>query len=247
MAVKFSKKQISVYIISILFITLLFLLLYFTLLKPVQIETARLENDLATQRQLLEVVQSKVKQTQDQTVENTVELQKKVPVKPVVEQFLLDLEKAEVVSNSFITNMGFKDAEVTDQSTLEEYVESTQDDNEDETNGENQPNEAIQLPQGIKKLTVNLSVQSPDYYAMEQFINTLETQTRITQIENLAFSGQEEITSVEQEIGPIAFTLSVSTFYLPKLTDLVDQLPVFEILLPSNKQNPFPSGIKDNE
>ena len=247
MALQFSKKQLTSYIISTLFITLLFLLLYFSLLKPIQIETARLENDLATERQLLEVVQSKVRQTQDQTVESTVELQKKVPVKPIVEQFLLDLEKAEVVSNSFITNMGFGAVEVTDQSTSEEYVESTQDDNEDETKGENQPSAAIQLPQGIKKLTVNLSVQSPDYYAMEQFINTLETQTRITQIENLAFSGQEEITSVEQEIGPIAFTLSVSTFYLPGLTDLVDQLPVFEILLPSNKQNPFPLGIEDSE
>ncbi|MBE4908148.1 type II secretion system protein M [Bacillus luteolus] len=244
MAKQLSKKQLVIILMSSLLILLLFVFLYFLLIKPLETEHDRLENDLKTEKQLLEVVQTRVAQMQNQTYESTIELQKRVPVKPILEQFLLDLEKAEVVSNSFISNMSFGETEVTPQNTLEEYVDMN---NNDETAEEAQEQENAQFPAGLEKITVNLSVVAPDYFALEEFITTLESQKRITQIENLVFAGTEEITSIEQEINPIPFTLTVSTFYLPSLTDLVDDLPTLETPLPSNKRNPFPTGIKDND
>lgn len=244
MAKQLSKKQLVIISMSSLMILLLFIFLYFLIIKPLETEHDRLESDLKTEKQLLEVVQTRVAQMQNQTYESTIELQKRVPVKPILEQFLLDLEKAEVVSNSFISNMSFGEAEVTPQNTLEEYVDMN---NNEETSDEAQEQENAQFPAGLEKITVNLSVVAPDYFALEEFITTLESQKRITQIENLVFAGTEEITSIEQEINPIPFTLTVSTFYLPSLTDLVDDLPTLETPLPSNKKNPFPTGIKDND
>lgn len=248
MAKQLTKKQLLIIGMSSLLILLLFIFLYFLLIKPLETERDRLENDLKTEKQLLEVVQSRVNQMQNQTFESTIELQKRVPVKPVLEQFLLDLEKAEVVSNSFISNMSFGEAVVTPQNTLEEYIDMNKDDETaEETSEESPEQENTQFPEGLEKLTVNLSVVAPNYFALEEFITTLESQTRITQIENLVFAGQEEITSIEQEINPVPFTLTVSTFFLPSLTDLVDDLPTLETPLPSNKKNPFPTGVKDND
>lgn len=245
MAKQLSKKQLFSITISSLLILLFFIALYFTLIKPLETNRNQLENDLKTEKQLLEVVQTRVNQMQNQTFESTIELQKQVPVKPVLEQFLLDLEKAEVVSNSFISNMSFGEAIVSPQNTLEEYIDMNKD---EETSEEAQEQEnSTQFPEGLERITANLSVVAPDYFALEEFITTLESQTRITQIENLVFAGQEEITSIEQEINPVPFTVTVSTFYLPSLTDLVDDLPTLETPLPSNKKNPFPTGIKDND
>ncbi|QOR65697.1 pilus assembly protein PilO [Cytobacillus suaedae] len=249
MAKQFTKKQLLIITMSSLLILLLCVFLYYLLIKPLETERGQLENELKTEKLLLEVIQTRVNQMQNQTFESTIELQKRVPVKPVLDQFLLDLEKAEVVSNSFISNMSFGEVVVTPQNTLEEY--SDMNDNEEETtdekNEEAQKQENTQFPPGLEKITVNLSVVAPDYFALEEFITTLESQTRITQIENLVFAGTEEITSIEQEISPVPFTLTVSTFYLPSLTDLVDDLPIIETPLPSNKKNPFPTGIKDND
>ncbi len=244
MAKQLSKKQLVIISMSSLMILLLFTFLYFLIIKPLEVEHDRLESDLKTEKQLLEVVQTRVAQMQNQTYESTIELQKRVPVKPILEQFLLDLEKAEVVSNSFISNMSFGEAEVTPQNTLEEYVDMN---NNEETSNKAQEQERAQFPAGLEKITVNLSVVAPDYFSLEEFIKTLESQTRITQIENLVFAGTEEIRSIEQEINPIPFSLTVSTFHLPSLTDLVDDLPTLETPLPSNKRNPFPTGIKDND
>lgn len=53
-----------------------------------------------------------------QVTKGTRELQKKVPVKPLQEQVILDLEKAENVANSKIKSMSFtKDADAAPEGT----------------------------------------------------------------------------------------------------------------------------------
>jgi type IV pilus assembly protein PilO len=247
MATRFLKNK-SIYIpLAALIIIGGLYLSYLLFLKPLQIEIDRLENEVTTEKKVLELLQASTNQTQDQTKISTVELQKKVPTKPIIEQFILDLEKAEVVSDSFITGIGIGEEQVTEQSTIEEYVQINQENsNEDETTSDEQTDQA-KLPEGLNKVTVNLSVTSSDYFAVEEFISTLENQTRLTQVENISFSGQQEITSLNQEINPISYSITVSTFFFPGLTDLVDQLPLLEVPAPSNKKNPFPTGIKDSQ
>lgn len=266
----FSKKQVYLLLAAILTAAFLFTGLYFWLLFPLKAESALKQNELKSERKLLELLDTKIFQTNNDTFETTVELQKKLPVKPLTEQLILDLEKAETVSNSFIIKMDFSEegngAEQSDnqaaaagampdsQSIAAQGPENP--DNKIGTAGNvpdqnqpaaNQAQENEQLPAGIKKIKVNLTVQSPSYFEMEDFITSLESMPRIIKVDSILFSGTQEITSVEQTTGPLTYQLSVSAFYAPGLTNLQNQLPPMEAPEPSKKRYPFDNAPELNK
>jgi type IV pilus assembly protein PilO len=94
---------------------------------------------------------------------------------------------------------------------------------------------------GLKKLNVNLSVESPTYEDIEKFIATLESLKRIVVVESINYSGGEEITTLdpEKEKEPISYTLTVSAYYLPGLEDLIAELPKIDAPVPAKKKNPL--------
>jgi type IV pilus assembly protein PilO len=176
------------------------------------------------------------------------ELQKKLPVEPVLEQFLLDLEKAETVSGSFITSMSFGE-EGTDEATnlVEEYIQEAQGSTnaEEESVEENLTEDGI--PGGIERLTVNLTVEAPSYFELEAFLKAIEETRRISKIDELSFSGNEEAISTNTRPEKLTYSLTISTFYYPRLVELKDQLPPLEIPNPSQKMNPLVPLISSNE
>jgi type IV pilus assembly protein PilO len=155
-----------------------------------------------------------------------------------VEQLILELEKAEVVSDSRIMNMTFGDADFTaSTTTLDEYVEANSSTNTEGT--AEQQTEQAYLPEGLKKVTINLSVESENYEDLTTFLEELEGLTRITQIESVAFTGLPELTSIAQELTSLTYSVQLSAFYHPELADLIEDLPPISAPEPSNKTNPF--------
>jgi type IV pilus assembly protein PilO len=244
MKLSFSKKHKLILLVGILLIVLLVVFAQFFKLSPLKSDLESKEHTLATEQKLLEsITQNKLDETKKVT-EDTRELQKKVPVSPLQEQFILDLEKAENVSNSKISTMSFsKDVDVPmeTEAPVTETTETTEVP-EVETVQEASAEQAAPAPStGLKKLSVNLSASSPAYEDIEKFIATLESLKRIVVVESINYSGGEEITTLdpEKEKEPISYTLTVSAYYLPGLEDLIAELPKIDAPAPANKKNPL--------
>ncbi|PLS01305.1 pilus assembly protein PilO [Neobacillus cucumis] len=227
-------------------------------LSPLKADLSIKEQSLKSEKKLLQVAQKKSDTSKSES-EDTVELQKKVPVEPLQEQFILDLEKAETVSNSEIKSMSFaKDADVTvatDQAnpqagTTNQTSTTTQTGSNQNTSNQTATNEtgttqagtqqqSASPSSGLKKLTVQLQIESPTYKDLETFIGTLESLTRIVAVEAINYTGEQEVTSLETETQPLNYSLTVSAFYMPNLTDLKADLPKMDAPSPAGKDNPL--------
>nr|WP_263325557.1 pilus assembly protein PilO [Neobacillus sp. Marseille-Q6967] len=252
MKLTLSKKQKLIILIGTLSLVLLIVIGQFLLLSPLKSDLESKEQTLATEQKLLETIgQNKDDETKKVT-EDTRELQKKVPVKPLQEQFILDLEKAENVSKSKILTMGFtKDTDVTVETAqtgaegtaaaenAENNTETTAATGDTATQDPVAQQQAASPSTGLKKLSVSLSVESPSYEDIEKFIGTLESLNRIVVVESVNYSGGEEITTLEQEKKPLTYSLTVSAYYLPTLNDLIAELPKIDAPAPANKKNPL--------
>ncbi|MFL6554822.1 MAG: pilus assembly protein PilO [Bacillus sp. (in: firmicutes)] len=248
MKLRFSKQQGLIIGGVALFVVLFILYAQFFKLAPLKADLGIKQQSLESEQKLLEIVSQKTAEDTKKTSEDTKELQKKLPVKPLQEQLILDLEKAENISNSKISTMSFsKDADVittTDQTDAAngtgEQTTTTQTDTTQATaNQDTTQQPASTTIAGMKKLTVSLSVESPNYEKLEQFIDTLETLKRIIVVESISYSGGQEITSLDQEEQPLTYSLTISAFYLPSLDDLAGELPKIDAPAPAGKDNPL--------
>lgn len=251
MKLSFSKKYKLILLVGLLLIVLLVVFAQFFKLSPLKSDLALKEQTLATEKKLLDSITQKKLDETNKVTEDTRELQKKVPVSPLQEQFILDLEKAENVSNSKISSMAFsKDTDVPMTTEAAPAVETanatetaeTTEVPEVKTVQETTAEQAAPAPtSGLKKLTVNLSVESPVYEDIEKFIATLESLKRIVVVESINYSGGEEITTLDpaEEKKQISYTLTVSAYYLPGLEDLIAELPKIDAPAPANKKNPL--------
>jgi type IV pilus assembly protein PilO len=244
MKLSFSKKHKLILLVGILLIVLLVVFAQFFKLSPLKSDLESKEQTLASEQKLLESIsQNKLDETKKVT-EDTRELQKKVPVSPLQEQFILDLEKAENVSNSKISTMSFsKDVDVpmVTEAPVTENTETTEVPEVETVQEASADQAAPTTSTGLKKLNVNLSVESPTYEDIEKFIATLESLKRIVVVESINYSGGEEMTTLdpEKEKEPISYTLTVSAYYLPGLEDLIAELPKIDAPVPAKKKNPL--------
>lgn len=238
MTLRFSKKEKLIAFAGVALLLIVLCGLYFLYLQPLKAELEHKQNELKQETQLLTVIENQMQSMKTDVFESTDTLQQQIPVKPLVEQLLLDIEKAEIVSGSFVSDMEFSDGEVTEEAN--EDLENV-DTNSAGTEQEGEAKNSIALPAGMKKTTATLTVQSPSYFDMEKFISTLESQSRIIVIEEIDITGQDEIVSTDQDLQFISFEITISAFFMPKLTDLIAHMPKMEIPEPSNKKNPFTS------
>ncbi len=247
MRFRLSNKETLV--ISIVFLALLIGIANFYLFfnSPLQKSLQNGESELRQEEALLSTVEASIRNKQDNAFRGTLELQKRLPVASLLEQFLLDLEMAEVVSGSFITSMSFgekNDDELNDilgalqQQTQVVNSGNTEKSDENLTGNDQKPEGGI-IPEDIKRVKVNLTVESPTYFELEAFLKTLEDLRRITKVDELSFSGNQEVVSPDTKTSNITYMLSVSTFYYPKLEELKNQLPQLEIPESGKKINPL--------
>lgn len=263
----FNKKQLFLLGSTFLILILLFTFLYFFLFDPVKKEVVAKTSELKNEEQILSMVQAKAG-TGAVNFESTTELQKRLPVQPLTDQFVLNLEKAEVVSNSFIIDMEFTDGETSAETAPVEEPEATEDTSEssdaDEQESEEKDSETADtsdtaettesaptvqdnsvteapgtLPDSLKKISAKINVRSSSYEEMLEFIQTIQSTNRIVTIDSLTFEGAEEVTTRDQSLEPLEYELIVTSYYYPSLTDLQDQTPTVVTPKPSEKKNPF--------
>lgn len=235
---------------SILILICLLVGMYFFYLQPKIVENNKKNDQLETEQQLLSVIETNIQEKKETGEKNTFELQKNIPVKPLTDQLLIDIEKAEIISETMIQNMVFSNGEVAvdsadDEGILQEqFDKSTSLEVDEETANENNEDAelpAIEMPSGMKEMTATLEIRAKDYFALEKFISEIENNERIVLVRNINFSGEEERTSIsiEEENNLLTFYVTFSVFYMPDLVDLQESLPKLDVPSPGNKINPF--------
>ncbi|PLT30148.1 pilus assembly protein PilO [Peribacillus deserti] len=235
----FTKKQTIIFLLALLLGASLVAFLYFKLLYPVQNSVDIKRSELESEKKMAEVLMSKGNSAQETTFESTMELQKHLPVKPLVEQIVLELEKAEITSNSFIVSMNVHEDEEAAPGEEQEAAEAEEDLNHQDTGGEQDENSSEVLPKGLKKVDIEMTVQSLTYQDLENFIAALENSVRIMKVTDLKFNGGVEIMTIEQNPERLSYSVTVSAFYHPGLTDLIKELPPMDSPAPAKKTNPF--------
>lgn len=236
------KNEKFRYIFVFIFVSLIFVGVYFLYLYPKTKEISFKQSELSMQEQLLATLEGK--QGSFVSEYDVKEMQKIVPVAPLTQQIILEIEKAEGVSGSFVSNMTFSEMNEVTERQIDSESESVLEENEEEygTNNEDEGDvvETIHFPLGMKKVLIELNVQSPTYFEFEKFLSTLESLERMTVIEKIDFSANEEIIEEGQEIEPLKYRVILAVFYMPDLTDLIDSLPKIDTPPPANKRNPLP-------
>ncbi len=236
-------KQKWVFIIINLVLVISLVATYFYFFPTIKREVEAASEQLAFEKRMLQSVEENASMPQEEEeVFDMKEFQRLVPVQPLVDQFIFDLEKAEVFSDSFITTYTF----TTDSfsgTDLEMPIEEDNGENEQTEEADNTPqtNDAP-ISDAVERVTVNLSVMSPDYDSLVEFLHRIERIDRITKIDNISFGGRptvEKYRDIEENDGSLEYTIQISTFYLPELTQYIEDLPVIIYPSPSKKENPF--------
>ena len=263
MSWRLNKAQIYILVGICAAILLVFAALYYLQINPLKSTIESKKAEVETQQTVLDSISAKLNHTAGTTYQSTLELQKKLPVKPLGDQLILDFKKAEVISGSLILKMEVRDeelaeeaeavsAQTTDATGGTDAVDSTETvttagEGSESNTQDAQTDPPLPLPQGVKKLSVKVTVEADDYDEIETFIETMESSRRIMKVDSIEFVGSEEVTSIEQSAEPLVYTLGISAFYSPDLIDLQKQLPDMETPPPANKDNPLSIAPDVNE
>ena len=218
------QKEIGLIVLSSLFCTAIIAYSYFTFYSPKKESLAVAETTLTTDRQVLFALEQQLADQPETPVVSSLELQKKVPVDPLTELVLLQIEKAEVVSQSLVQSVSFTEGPF--------VIEA--------------PPEGVET---LQELLVSLSIETPTYTTLESFIAELERLDRILIIDSIQFSSLGEVTTADQEDEKLQLTLTFSAFYRPDLFELLEEGPKVDTPLPAEKVNPLPAnnGIDTGE
>ncbi|WP_079509911.1 hypothetical protein [Mesobacillus jeotgali] len=261
MNLQLEKKHVLAMIGLGLLSILVYMGAYFLYISPLKGSIALKESHLKTEQKLSGTLEARLAAASGSDFNSTAELQKLLPVDPMTEQLVLDLEKAEVISDSYITSMEFNhDGE---NASASQAIDAGQQNSAAETAaGQNQGVETISandeqqitFPEGVSKTSITVIVESDGYFSLEKFLATLENLQRIVLVDSISFSGPEEITSLSDNDNNIKMTLTINTFYLSGLDDLNTERPKIETPAPANKRDPFPAfgdyskdNVKDQE
>lgn len=218
------QKEIGLLVLSFVFCFAIVAYAYFTFYLPKKESLAVAETTLQTDRQVLFALEQQLAEQPEIPVVSSLELQKKVPVDPLTELVMLQIEKAEVVSQSLVQSASFTEGPF--------VIEA--------------PPEGVET---LQELLISLSIETPTYETLESFIDELEKLDRILIVDSIQFSSLGEVTTEEQENENLQLTMTFSAFYRPDLIELLDEGPKVDTPAPADKVNPLPAnnGIDTGE
>ncbi|UOY92628.1 hypothetical protein MUG87_00300 [Ectobacillus sp. JY-23] len=192
-----SKCQISIAAALLVLSGLVCLYIHFTVVKELQLEVEQKKQEIKVENML----QAKRKQKQKPVVATTGNTQfmlQKLPTKPLLDQYILDLANAESISGAVIQSTviqegagavvpagGMKEGKVTEAK--------------------------------LKPIPIVLSVEVKytAYEQLQSFIDTMENMARITHVQSIDFKGREEIVSADMTQEPYKCTITLATYYVP--------------------------------
>lgn len=237
-----SRNQLTIFLLSLLIIIGSYLAVYVVWMKPAELKVTQTEQQLKTEQLLL----TKVTQTgqTDQASTGTSDIiLKQLPVKPLVDQYMLELTKAEGISGVTIRNI-----------TLQETTQTTAAANSTGTTGtttgttssatqsttkQTTTSTATQAASAPVPITLNIDVQYNVYEQLHSFIKELEGMERITYVQGIAFQGRDEITQPNTKVTPYHCILQIAVYYMPSMKDLEQGTPSIQLPpLCKNRTNP---------
>lgn len=250
MNLRLEKKHYIILLAAAIVSIFVYLMAFYLYLKPLNTSLALKESQLKMEQELNTTLEARLATVNETDFSSTAELQKRLPVDPMVEQLVLDIEKAEVISNSFVSSIEFNAEQragvpLEQETTSEEQADQLNNESEDQVGNaiseEPVSNSQTMVPDGLLKTSVQINVKAENYFSLEKFIETLESLRRIVVVESISFSGPQESYAVSVEEVPIEMSLTINSFYFPELADLMDYNPKIQAPQPANKRNPFPT------
>ncbi len=236
-------KQTIFIILSVILFTAVFLVAFFFYIKPILQSLNLKQNELRMNEQVLATIGQNEGTDTKNDARSVTFLQQKLPVKPLTEQLVLEIAKAETISESFVKNIQVSEGDGLPVLAGVENPESQQKLEEQEAAPETQT--AGDLPAeagiaGMKKILITLDIESVNYFGLEKFIQTLENSKRIIAVEAIEFTGPDEIKDLSAGNSvTIPYKLIISAFYMPDLLELQKLLPKYSFPEPSSKRDPF--------
>ncbi|MEJ9210670.1 hypothetical protein [Bacillus smithii] len=256
------NKRVKMLIPLILVILFCFLdiFYYWKAIVPAKKQIAALSSQMAHVNDSSEKVQSQSeKQLSADDLKKVYQWQTALPWNDSVDQFILDLQKAETSSGCTIIQYAL--AEDSDSSTdagdgtnqADQMAGTNSNSNETsistgETastttqNNDSKPSKTAKtsLPSGVKQEKVNLVVQASTYPEIYQFLEKLEQMDRVNRVESIQFAGNDEPVSTENEANALTVNMTISVYYDSTIAKKLKLTPPsISTPDPSGKSNPL--------
>jgi len=228
-----SSKNSSVLLLTALVAALIFAVYYYVVI-PKKEEVDMLNSSVSSLQTEITSIQEQLNAVESGSNKesNIFALRKKVPQNREIDGLLLNIEEIAYVTksnvqsinfnnyDSLVSESGFSTPETQEESTTSETEETETTDAEATENGEPVQEEvptstlAQSLPPELKLITFNLSVESPDYDQLLEFIKEIENLERVMHIDTISYSLPGEENEFAEDASDVASaSIQVTTFY----------------------------------
>lgn len=198
------------------------IVLYFVLLRPLMSELSSNESAITSATDEIAVLEQQLANMDEEITETDVDqlvLEKKIPTERKLDEYLRDIQRLEVMTNSKIEQIQFVyDSNLGEQEKMED------DENEDEMDEleeeveiekvEIDPEILKEKPENLQVMTVKITAHSPDFNEFITFLETIENEERISIVTNLKLKKptERDIYFEEYETA-LGFEIELTTFY----------------------------------
>jgi len=258
-------KKIQTTLIVVLALLLIGLLAYFFfVIQPLKHDVADKERELALEEEVLASIENSQEDVETYEDHEIHALLRTLPVYPWIDHWMLDLEKAELISNTEISRYTFaKGMLASTRFTAQE--DDVEGDSEEEVVEEEENNVVVEVDdefdlesedtisddnivvlgddEEVNQVTANMSVSAESYEELFQFLYEIENLDRFTEIYALSFAAPSEamilLDQEEETSSELLFDVNVSTYYLEDLVDTFgDYKPSRPFIEPEIKSTP---------
>lgn len=211
------QKEIAMIVIAVIVLLGSAAYSYFSLYAPAKEARLQSEQLLSSEKEVLMSLQAQQKSAPPTEKISTSDLQQKVSVDPLTDLILLQVEQAELISDTLVTSVNFAEAPV----ALAQPVEGLE---------------------NVQEVLTTIEFNAADYKNITTFIKEIEAMERIMVVDSIDFSANPEVTKEDQEGEPLTVSVSFSAFYRPDLIKLEESLPKVDSPAPAKKSNPLPKN-----
>lgn len=220
------QKEMGLLILAIVFLLVLAAYSYFQLYAPAKESNEQAKQTVANERDILFALQRQEAQQSPAVSSGSRSLQEKLPVKPLEDLILLQVQKAEVKSDAYVHEVNFS-LEVPTIENPPEQVEN------------------------VQAVIAEVHLAADAYSQIDRFIEEIESMERIFIVDRVEFTASDEMRTVEQEDEPMELIVTFHAFYRPDLGNLEEEAPKVDVPVPAGKQDPTPinkiPGLGDSE
>ena len=213
----FSKRQkdLALVVLSVIFLFSLVLYSYFKIYAPAKEMNERALQSLSNERDVLFALQrQQAQQIPNQTTSSRT-LQQQLPVIPLEDLVLLQVQEAEVKSDTYVQSVNF---------SIEDVILET-------------PPEDVM---NVQAIVTEVHLAANTYAQIDRFIEELELMDRIFVVDQIEFTAPAEIRIADEEIGMQDLTVIFHAFYRNDLPGLVDDAPKIAAPPSADKTDPTP-------